>query len=33
LVVVTAGDKRYELFAKADLSENAVLVFEYRKKE
>ena len=30
LVVVTAGDKRYELFSKASLEENAVLVIEYR---
>ena len=32
LVVVTAGDKRYELFSKANLEENAVLVFEYKPK-
>jgi hypothetical protein len=30
LVVVTAGNKRYELFASASLEENAVLVFEYK---
>ncbi len=29
LVVVTAGKKRYELRSSADLSKNAVLVFEY----
>jgi|GWRWMinimDraft_12_1066020.scaffolds.fasta_scaffold06642_1 hypothetical protein len=32
LVVITAGDKRYELFASASLEENAVLVFEYKPK-
>jgi len=32
LIVVTAGDKRYELRSKADLKENAVLVFEYKPK-
>jgi hypothetical protein len=32
LIVVTAGDKRYELHAKSDLQENAVLVFEYSPK-
>lgn len=32
LVVITAGDKRYELFASASLKENAVLVFDYRPK-
>ena len=32
LVVITAGDKRYELFASANLQENAVLVFDYRPK-
>lgn len=32
LIVVTAGTKRYELFASASLEENAVLVFEYRPK-
>jgi len=32
LVVVTAGDKRYELFASASLDENAVLRFEYDPK-
>ncbi|HQW85427.1 MAG TPA: hypothetical protein PK987_13225, partial [Ferruginibacter sp.] len=32
LVVITAADKRYELFASASLQENAVLVFEYRPK-
>jgi hypothetical protein len=30
LVVVTAGDKRYELHSSASLEENAVLVFEYK---
>ena len=33
LVVITAGEKRYELFASASLQENAVLVFNYRPKE
>jgi hypothetical protein len=32
LVVITAGNKRYELFASASLEENAVLVFEYKPK-
>lgn len=32
LVVVYAGDKRYELYASASLQENAVLVFDYRPK-
>ncbi len=32
LIVVNAGDKRYELFSKASLEENAVLVFEYQPK-
>ena len=32
LIVITAGDKRYELFSKASLDENAVLVFEYKPK-
>jgi hypothetical protein len=32
LVVVTAGDKRYELHASSNLQENAVLVFEYTPK-
>jgi hypothetical protein len=32
LIVVTAGDKRYELRSKASLEENAVLVFDYRPK-
>ncbi len=32
LIVVTAGDKRYELFSKASLEENAVLIFEYKPK-
>ena len=31
LIVVTAGDKRYELRSKASLEENAVLLFEYKK--
>lgn len=30
LVIVNAGDKRYELYSSADLEENAVLVFEYK---
>jgi len=30
LIVVTAGDKRYELRSKASLEENAVLIFDYR---
>ncbi|HMC98993.1 MAG TPA: hypothetical protein VKH37_02540 [Ferruginibacter sp.] len=29
LIVVNAGDKRYELFSNANLEENAVLVFKY----
>lgn len=32
LIVVNAGNKRYELFASASLEENAVLVFEYNPK-
>jgi hypothetical protein len=32
LVVVTAGDKRYELHASSSLEENAVLIFEYKRK-
>jgi len=32
LVVVKAGDKRYELFASASLTENAVIRFEYKPK-
>ncbi len=32
LIIVTAGEKRYELFASASLEENAVLVFNYRPK-
>lgn len=32
LIVVTAGDKRYELRSKASLEENAVLIFDYRTK-
>ncbi len=32
LVVVTAGNKRYELRSKASLDENAVLVFDYKPK-
>ncbi len=32
LIVITAGEKRYELFASASLEENAVLVFEYKPK-
>jgi len=30
LIVITAGDKRYELRSKASLEENAVLVIEYK---
>jgi hypothetical protein len=33
VVIVTAGDKRYELRSKASLEENAVLVFDYRPRE
>lgn len=33
LIVVTVGDKRYELRSKASLEENAVLIFEYKPKE
>ena len=32
LVVVHAGDKRYELYASASLTENAVIRFEYKPK-
>ena len=32
LVVVTAGNKRYELHSKASMEENAVLVFDYKPK-
>lgn len=32
LIVVYAGDKRYELFSSASLEENAVLVFDYVPK-
>ncbi len=32
LIVVIAGDKRYELFASASLTENAVITFEYKPK-
>jgi hypothetical protein len=32
LIVINAGNKRYELFASASLEENAVLVFEYKPK-
>lgn len=32
LVVVTAGNKRYELHSNANLEENAVLIFEYKPK-
>jgi len=32
LIVVTAGDKRYELRSKASLEENAVLIFQYKPK-
>lgn len=33
LIVVTAGNKRYELFASASLEENAVLIFDYKPKK
>jgi hypothetical protein len=33
LIVVTAGTRRYELFASASLEENAVLVFEYKPNQ
>ena len=32
LIIVTAGDKRFELFSKADMNENAVLLFRYQPK-
>jgi len=32
LIVVTAGDQRFELYSSASLTENAVLVFEYKGK-
>ncbi len=32
LIIVNAGDKRYELYASASLTENAVIVFEYKPK-
>ncbi|HMK03273.1 MAG TPA: DPP IV N-terminal domain-containing protein [Ferruginibacter sp.] len=32
LIVVNAGDKRFELHSSASLTENAVLVFEYKPK-
>lgn len=32
LIIIKAGDKRYELFSKANLEENAVLVIEYNPK-
>ena len=32
LIVITAGDKRYELRSKASMEENAVLLIEYRPK-
>jgi hypothetical protein len=32
LIIVTAGNKRYELRSKASLEENAVLLFEYQTK-
>jgi hypothetical protein len=32
LVVIYAGEKRYELFSSANLKENAVLVFDYKPK-
>jgi hypothetical protein len=33
LIVVNAGDKRYELFSNADLEKNAVLVIEYHQDD
>lgn len=33
LVVITAGKKRFELFASASLEENAVLVFDYKPEK
>jgi hypothetical protein len=33
LIVVNAGDKRYELLSNADLGKNAVLVIEYHQNE
>ena len=33
LVVITAGDKRYEMHASSNLKENAVLIFEYTGKQ
>ena len=33
LVVITAGDKRYEMHASSNLKENAVLIFEYKGKQ
>ena len=33
LIVVNAGDKRYELFSNADLGKNAVLVIEYHPND
>ena len=32
LIIVTAGDKRFELFSKTDMKENAVLLFRYQPK-
>ncbi|MBK6635388.1 MAG: hypothetical protein IPG38_14745 [Chitinophagaceae bacterium] len=32
LIVVNAGDQRFELYSSASLTENAVLVFEYKGK-
>ena len=32
LIIISDGEKRYELHSKANLSENAVLVLEYNKK-
>ncbi|MBK9530353.1 MAG: hypothetical protein IPO42_00910 [Chitinophagaceae bacterium] len=32
LIVVTAGEQRFELYSSASLTENAVLVFEYKGK-
>jgi hypothetical protein len=33
LIVVNAGDKRYELFSSADLGKNAVLIIEYHQNK
>ena len=33
LLIITAGDKRYELFASANLQENAVLILNYKPEK